>query len=143
MAHSTRNISLGFTDETFPPGVHVCQIYTDEKEREDSALKFLLSGLESGGQACCFSEKVPAEDVKLFFEAHGISYDSVVASGAFTLSGTKDVYFQEGRFDPERMLNLLKEYYTSSQASGYANARVIGEMTHEVQSIPGGEGLLA
>lgn len=142
MSHCHKNISLGFTDQKFPPGVHVCQIYTDDNERQESVLKFLLSGLQAGGKTSCFSENVSAAAIRQFLEAHGISYEQMIATGAFTLSGTNEVYFHDGRFDPERMLSLLKEYHVQSLEDGFPEARVIGEMTPEVQHLPGGDSLL-
>lgn len=52
------------------------------------------------------------------------------------------MYFAEDRFDPERMLGLLRRYHEDSVAGGYPAARVIGEMAPEIQNIRGGERLL-
>lgn len=135
-------ISFGFTDQRFPPGTHVCQIYTDEKERNESVLKFLLAGLESNECFSCFSEKVNVAAFKQLLEAEGIRFDEALNSGALSFAGTNSIYYQEGRFHPERMLNLLKEYHTDSQAKGYKYARVIGEMTPDIEHMEGGERLL-
>jgi len=59
-----------------------------------------------------------------------------------TLAGTKDVYFENGSFDPERMLGVLRNYHEDSVSGGYPAARVIGEMAPMVQHVPGGNRLL-
>jgi hypothetical protein len=52
------------------------------------------------------------------------------------------VYFKENTFDPERLLDLLKEFYHSSQNTNLTGARVIGEMPPEITRIHGGSRLL-
>ena len=142
MEHEHKTISLGFTDQSFSSGVHICQIFSDEKERDESLKMFLVSGLRANEQTACFSEKVNEEELSLFFNEHNISYSEVVNSGLFSLSPVKEVYFKEDRFDPERMLELLKNYYESSVADGRSAARVIGEMSSDVEDIEGGSRLL-
>ncbi|MFZ5428137.1 MAG: MEDS domain-containing protein [Thermodesulfobacteriota bacterium] len=142
MTQVSHAISLGFTGQQFEPGVHICQIFSDDDERQEALLKFILSGLQGGERAACFSERTTAEAVEEFLDGFGVSFGQAVDSGALTLSGTSDVYFQGGTFDPERMLGLLRQFHEQALARGYTAARVIGEMTPEVQHIPGGSRLL-
>ncbi len=142
MKNDPKKISLGFTPQEFPPGVHICQIVDDDGEREEALLQFLLSGLRAGECTSCFSENISRDRVAAFFLGQGISYDEVTGSGAFTLAGTRDVYFENDRFDPERMLNVLTRYHEDSVARGFPAARVIGEMSPEVQNVAGGNRLL-
>lgn len=142
MKNNESTISLGFTEQKFPAGVHICQIITDDNERMESLLKFLLAGLQTGERASCFSENVSETILKEFLGKNDISYNDVVNSGAFMHSGTRDIYFQDNRFDPDRMLSILKNYHLESKAQGYPGTRVIGEMLPEVQNLPGGIRLL-
>ncbi len=142
MTDSSSTISLGFTENRFPAGVHVCQIISQEEERQESLFKFLLAGLQEGESTCCFSENVDEAVLKEFLGNYGVSFNDVIDSGALTLSGTREVYFHQHIFSPERMLALLQEYHLKSEALGFPNARVIGEMLPEVQSIEGGNRLL-
>jgi len=135
-------ISLGFTDEQFPAGVHVCQIFQDDDERQEALLRFLLSGLQAGERTSCFSDKATEPVVAEFLGRHGISCKEAEASGAFVLAPTREVYFQNDCFDPERMLGVLTKYHEDSVREGYPAARVIGEMTPMVQHVPGGSRLL-
>jgi hypothetical protein len=142
MANDHKMVSLGFTEEPVPHGAHVCQIYSNDDERNDSLLKFLLSGIQTGERNACFSEAFTDETLREFFAACSIDYDQCVRNKAISLSKTSDVYFKDNRFDPDRMLNTLSEYYTESVQLGFPAARVIGEMVAEVQDVPGGERLL-
>lgn len=141
MAGSHQTISLGFTKQPFPPGVHICQIFSSDDERQDSLLNFVLSGLQSKERTCCFSDNATEQSVAEFLGNHGISYKESRDSGALTLATTREVYFENGSFDPDRMLNLLSKYYADSVTQGYPAARVIGEMTPEIQHVNGGNRL--
>ncbi len=141
MCQNHLHVSLGFTDEKVPVGTHMCLIYTDETERKDSLEKFLLSGIKAGERAACFSGKTTEESLEQFFKDNNISYNDKKTNNAISLSGTTEVYFKDGIFDPDRMLNTLKGFYKDSLGMGFPASRVIGEMIPEVEDVPGGERL--
>ncbi|MBK8401478.1 MAG: MEDS domain-containing protein [Propionivibrio sp.] len=142
MPHQHHTISLGFTGQTFPAGVHVCQIFSNDEERLSSLLEFLRSGLVAGERTACFSDNLDEHDLAKYLNRHGLSSDALKASGALSCSGARAVYFQDGRFDPERTLGMLRQYHEDSVAHNYPAARVVGEMSSEVQNMPGGSRLL-
>jgi len=142
MSDRSHLISLGFTGEQFPPGVHICQIFSDDDERQAALLQFILSGLRAGESSRCFSDHLTDEAVEEYLFRFGISFQQATQTGALGLAGTDDVYFQDDTFDPDRMLELLRTFHTHSMAQGYSAARVIGEMTPKVQHVPGGSRLL-
>lgn len=135
-------VSLGFTANPVPRGTHLCLIYSSEEERRNSLLKFVQSGLAHGERTACFSDKLSVGELREFLAAHQIDLDEQVEHGALLLSGTAEVYFQDNRFEPERMLHNLDQFYQSSKDEGYPDARVIGEMTPEIEHVSGGERLL-
>ena len=142
MNQQTSTISLGFTQERFPAGVHICQIYTDDGEREEALLRFVESGLVAGERTSCFSDKNPGAALSRHLARHGLSVEERCLCGALTLAPTREVYFKDGRFDPERMLSVLTRYHEESVRQGYPACRVIGEMSPHVQSVQGGNRLL-
>lgn len=142
MSERNHLISLGFTGQRFAPGVHICQIFSNDDERQAALLQFILSGLREGECARCFSDSLTEEAVEEYLFRYGISLQQATQSGALALARTDDVYFKDDTFDPERMLGLLQTFHTQSMAQGYSAARVIGEMTPKVQHVPGGSRLL-
>lgn len=142
MNNQIPTISLGFTGERFPAGVHICQIFSDDDEREEALLKYVQSGLETGECTSCFSDKAPETVVSKHLACHGISFEERCTCGDLTLAKTKDIYFKNDRFDPDRMLEVLTKYHDNSVNAGYPAARVIGEMSPEVQHVQGGSRLL-
>ncbi|MCP4024033.1 MAG: hypothetical protein GY729_19485 [Desulfobacteraceae bacterium] len=142
MKHQHSMVELGFTKEKVPAGTHICQIFSDDDERNEALLQFILSGLKNDERAACFSEKTDLKSLKEFFLHHELFYDELEQSKTFSLAGTRDVYFQNNVFDPDRMLGTLQDYHVESVNMGFKNARVIGEMTPEIQEIEGGDRLL-
>ncbi len=141
-AVTSKMVSLGFTSNTVPLGTHICQIFTDDDERNDALLKFLVSGLQTKERAACFSEKADPNAISEYFDKNGLSFQNLCRKETLSLHGARDVYFKDNRFDPDRMLQMLSEFHRESIQSGFSAARVIGEMLPEVQSISGGERLL-
>lgn len=133
---------IGFAKNRVRIGTHLCIIFSSEEERRESLLKYLLSGLQQNEKCACFSEKISEEAIRTYCANHGISYDERKASGAISLNGTSEVYFQDGRFDPDRMLKTLTAFYDNAKAEHYPAARVIGEMLPEVSNYPGGNRLM-
>ncbi len=137
-----KQINLGFTDQHFEAGVHICQIFNDENERQDALLKFLISGLLSNEKVSCFSKKVNLKKLSSLLKVNQIDLEETLKKDKLTISGTEEVYFKGNKFDPERMLNLLKSFYRQSVDENYSAARVIGEMTPKVQHVDGGNRLM-
>lgn len=135
-------VPLGFTEEKTQAGTHMCLIFSNERERVESLLKFLLLGLQTGERAACFSNKLTEEELRVYLEENGISYDERASKNAIVLSGTSEVYFLNGEFNPDRMLQTLTDFYNESRNMGFPATRIIGEMVPEVENVPGGERLL-
>ena len=129
-------IDLGFTAERFPAGVHICQSFTDDEERENALFHYLLSGINSGERTACFSDKATAPQVDDFLGRQGRCYAELSTSGLLTLSATEHVYFRDERFDPDRMVEVLTQFHDESIDHGYRAARVIGEMSPAVRHVP-------
>jgi hypothetical protein len=140
--NNKRKITLGFTNQQFEPGVHICQIFNSDEERHEALVNFVISGIKSSEKTLCFSENETQTTLTEHFEKNGFIYNEAGKSGAFGLMNTAEVYFKENRFDPERLLELLKEFYQSVQHTDYAGARVIGEMPPEITRVAGGSRLL-
>lgn len=133
---------LGFTDQLFPTGSHICQIYSYDAEREASLLGFLESGLNNGEKTACFSSKTEDDTLAAYLQEHGLSLPQLIQSKALTKAATSEVYLRDGCFEPERMLGLLRQFYCDAHSEGFSSARVIGEMIPEILSLHGGNRMM-
>lgn len=142
MESQKRKISLGFTNQEFEPGIHICQIFNEDDERHESLVNYIISGLQVGESTACFTENETEQTLAEFFASNGLEYREVEAKGLFSLQKTGEVYFENGCFDPERMLSLLRAFYDSSVKQNRVGARVIGEMSPQIEHVPGGSRLM-
>jgi len=142
MQQQPHQCPLGFTDQVFPVGSHICQIYSDDGERLDSLLGYLESGLKNGEKTACFTSKLDDSTLAEHLEFRGLSLSKLTERKALIKAGTSEIYFQDGCFSPENMLGRLRQFYEDSVREGFIAARVIGEMISEICSMKGGNRLM-
>lgn len=135
-------VDLGFAGARVPPGTHACHVYTDDAERDAALLGFLSQGLRGGETAACFSENVREDELAAWLARDGVSLAQERDAGHFTLSSARAVYFENGTFDPDRMLALVSAFHDASVARGRSGVRVIGEMSAEILHVRGGSRLM-
>ncbi len=142
MENSKQKVTLGFTNEQFEQGLHICQIYNNEEERHNTLVNFIISGIDGGAKTSCFSDKETESSLSALFQDIGISYKEVQHSGDFSLSKTGEMYFKDGIFEPDRLIKSLTRFCEESTQQNHAGARVIGEMTPDIEYIKGGSRLM-
>ena len=130
-------VPLGFTGETFPPGIHMCYIYNDEDERRRIIFQFLESGLRNGEKVSYFMDANTADTMKECQSALDVDKLFEEQQGHFSVATTREAYCPTGIFVPDEMLDRLSAFYTRSVTEGYAGARVAGEMSWAVREVPG------
>lgn len=133
-------VSLGFTEGLFPAGAHVCQIFADDIERDRALGLFLQEGLRAGERCACYSDHVTADKLAQQLASSGIAWDSV--QSAVTISSAANAYFTDGRFQPDGLLQALADFHRNAVTNGFPAARVIGEMTNEIEHVSDGSRLL-
>jgi len=142
MCESTRSVSLGFTDEIFPEGVHMCYFYNNEAERRAIIPQFLASGLATGERTGYFARHIPASDLLGSLESLGVDVPEQEKQGRFSINSTEQTYHPDGVFDPEKMLANLHAFYADSIENGFPGARVSGEMHWALEDVEGADRLL-
>lgn len=142
MSDNHKKISLGFVKDKVEEGTHLCLVFTDDSERVDSLLKFILAGMQNDERTACFSENITENEIRDFFKQNDISYDERKDKEAITFGKTNEVYFKDNTFEPDRMLGILEQFYEDAKKMGFTASRVIGEMSPLIQEVKGGERLL-
>ena len=137
-----QSTSLGFTDEVFPHGTHMCYFYNDEEERREIISKYLASGLAAGEKTLYFAKDIPITALLDNLDNLGVDIESEQNKGNFEVQATKDVYHSDGIFDPDRQLAKLHQYYANTLEQGYPGARVGAEMHWALEDIKGADRLL-
>lgn len=142
MCGQKRTVPMGFTEEQFPSGTHMCLIYNNEEERRQVIFQFLASGLASGERVGYFADMMNPGQVVELLEEIGVQRDVLDDLDKFTVSEAKDVYCPDGQFVPERMLQTLRNAYDSCMEEGFIGTRVSGEMSWALKELPGSDRLM-
>ena len=141
MTGTRRSIRLGFTEEPFPEGTHMCHIFSDEAEQAEVISRYVAAGLAEGEQVAYFVDTVPVESLRETLASHGVPVPAP-DDPRLLVSPAVDMYCPDGTFVPDRMLGNFPIVYGAGRAAGYAGVRATGEMTWARRGIPGSDRLI-
>jgi hypothetical protein len=133
---------MGFTEETFPQGTHMCLIYDDDNERRGLISKFLGAGIRGGEKVAYFVDTITTDEVRNWLAEMDVEIPRCEASGRFAVTVAEKTYCPNGKFVPEEMLNTLRVYHRGVEDEGYPGCRVSGEMSWALRGIPGSDRLM-
>ncbi|MDI6740843.1 MAG: MEDS domain-containing protein [Candidatus Edwardsbacteria bacterium] len=134
-----RVASMGFTEERFPAGTHMCLIYDDENERRKLIAKYLDAGLREREKVAYFVDTMPVDEVRDWLAGMGVKMPK---EDQLTLASAEKTYCPNGKFVPDEMMDGLRVLHQGSLDEGYSGARASGEMTWALRGIPGSERLI-
>jgi len=137
-----RAASMGFTDEKFPTGTHMCFIYDNEDERRKVIGKFLNAGLHEREKIAYFADIMAPAEVETWLREMGVDVPKPGNAPAFSITVAEKTYCPDGKFDPEVMLSTLRTYHKTVLDEGYPGSRLSGEMSWALRGIPGSDRLI-
>jgi len=142
MSQARREVTMGFTDEKFPAGTHMCFIYNDDGERRKVISKFLEAGLQEREKIAYFADTMDPAEVDRWLKTMGVDMTDPAKTGRFAITVAEKTYCPNGRFEPETMLNTLRTFHRTVLEQGYPGSRVSGEMSWALRGIPGSDRLI-
>ena len=134
-----RDVSMGFSDQKFPAGTHMCLIYDDDEERRKLIAKYLDAGLREREKVAYFADTMSVDEVRDWLAGMGVK---VPKDDQLTIASAEKTYCPNGKFVPNEMMDGLRALYQGSLDEGYAGARASGEMSWALRGIPGSERLI-
>ena len=136
-----RDVPLGFSDATVPVGTHLCLMYSSVHEYHNLIQQFILAGLHNRERVACFLDGIATEEIQTLCHEARLEYNALKTQGLLTVEKAKESYGDHGKFDPFRLLNKITELYQSTDAMEVQAVRLVGEMSADVLSLPGGDRL--
>ena len=121
-----REIELGIVDEKVPEGLHICHIFNDDDERNETLAKFIEKGFDSGEKVAVLMDSIPREELLDVLETAGV--DTGQADNHL-VARALDVYCPDQKFDPLTMLDRFQLHYKMAIQEGFTGARAVGEMS--------------
>lgn len=124
------------------PGDHLCCIYETDEEHRAILTPYLRDGLERNEKVVYIVDARTADTVVDYLRQDGLDTQPFLDKGQLVILSVAEAYMRDGRFDPERMISLLRLETDRASSEGYAALRVTGEMSWALKGLPGSERLI-
>ena len=126
----------------FQPGNHVCCLYDTDEEHRALMKSFMRQGLEQNEKVIYIVDaRSPDEVINYLREDEGET-ESYLERGQLIIFEVGQTYMQDGIFDPDGMIAMLRDQTEQALNEGYSALRVTGEMTWTLRDHSGSERLI-
>jgi hypothetical protein len=133
-------VSFDFDEQKFPVGVHICHLYTNENERQNTNAQFMRSGLLAGEKVGYLADIMPSiNNMDDYLSQLGIVPSRQAKQEQLVLAQAEAAYCPDGAFIPERMLDYWRSFCNQAQSERFAGARVTGDTSWLSKGMPGVE----
>ena len=108
---------------------HICSIYETKEEQFSIIVPFIKIGLERGEKCIYVVNDNTAHEVQDAMQTGGIDTDSALKSGSLSILNRQEYFLKQGPFEPDWMIQFLKETIDSAKSEGFNALRLTAEMT--------------
>jgi hypothetical protein len=112
---------------------HVCAFFNSEEEEYRVLLPFICDGFERGDKAVHVVNPDRQHDHLQRLAAAGIDQEAAQQRGQFELRTNTETYLRDGRFDPDRMLEVFEQLASGNAAGGFPLSRIVCRMDWAVE----------
>jgi hypothetical protein len=140
MCQASHQVSFGFTEQRFPPGMHICYLYNNENERQHTIAQFIQSGLLAGEKVGYLADipVTPSSDkMDTYLSRLGFTPSRPLKPEQLVLTQAEATYCPDGTFIPERMIDYWRTFYYQAQHDSFTGARVTGDTNWICKGMPG------
>jgi MEDS: MEthanogen/methylotroph, DcmR Sensory domain len=113
---------------------HVCAFFNSDDEEYRVLLPFIRDGFERGDKAVHVVNPERRHDHLQRLAAVGIDLTAAEASGQLELRINTETYLRDGRFDPDRMLDVFEELASGRAGGTFPLSRIVCHMDWAVDS---------
>jgi hypothetical protein len=107
---------------------HVCAFFNSEDEKYRTLLPFIKEGFDCGDKAVHVVNPDQRRDHLQRLAAVGIDAPAAEQSGQFELRINTETYLREGKFDPERMLEVFERVVSENASGAFPLSRIVCHM---------------
>lgn len=122
-----RETSLGFKSEKVQEGLHICYIFNDDNERQETIAKYLNAGREEGEKVSYFVDTITPDELTDHLKELGV--DIRKEKKDINLMKALPAYCPDGSFSSPGMLEAFGGLYRQAIDEGFKGARATGEMS--------------
>lgn len=137
MCQTSQRVSFGFTEQTFPVGMHICYLYNNENERHHIIGQFIQSGLRAGEKVGYLADISSTDEIDRQFSQLGIAPPCDIKPEQLLLKPAEATYCPDGTFRPERMIDYWRSLYAQTQHESFSGMRLTGVTNWINKGLPG------
>lgn len=138
----TDKISLLPALERMQPGDHYCGMFRSDADQQQISVDFIRLGIARNEKMLYLVHLQTIDRLRSLLHDAGIDVDALLASGQLTIRAARDAYLTDGVFQPEQMIEMLRQETDAALAQGYTALRTTGEMSWALAGDPGSERLV-
>ncbi|HWS49277.1 MAG TPA: MEDS domain-containing protein [Candidatus Methanoperedens sp.] len=109
-------------------GDHVASIYQNKEQQFEVLMPFFIEGLKLNQKCVYVYDENTKEEIISEFEKAGIEINLYLKSGQLELFESREMYLDEGKFQPEKMLEKIEAMEKRAFEEGFWGLRGSGEM---------------
>jgi hypothetical protein len=113
------------------PGDHICGFYNGSAIRDDLTAAWVSDGVTAGQKVVCFVDSTTELLDRLAADIPG---DLAEQAGGIEFCDADSAYAPAGRFCKDAMLERLETSVTSALDEGYAEVRLLGDMSWVIRT---------
>lgn len=132
---------LGFclSRQTVPLGTHTCLIYRNQEKKNRLILRFLADGIQKGEKVLCITDSLTRENILDWLRKKIVDISDEDLERRLLVKTTKSIYYPEGYFSPEEMIERWRRLAEKSAVEGFRRFRATGETNWLASDLPGAE----
>lgn len=116
---------------------HVCALLDGPADVDASLLPFILEGVAQNERAVHFVDGRSRAAYLETLERAGLDTESALDDGSLRVDTWDDTYLRDGRFDPTKMVEVVRATLAEGRALGFPRTRLIGFMEWALEDVPG------
>jgi hypothetical protein len=143
MSSKRDNVPKDLTEEFSSESRHICLIFDNEEQRRKIVTEYLATGIRQGELVRYGVDVTAPEEVRSWLLEMGVHFPDDKENGAFRIFNAKNYYCPDGRFEPQKLIDVIPSRYELAKQAGYKGVRSSSEMSWVLRDgIPGSERLL-
>jgi hypothetical protein len=117
----------------FRNGDHTCVFYRSESQLMEVISPFIANGLRRGNRCLCVQKPEVLKTLVFDLRFLGIDTDAEIKRGALDLHVESEIYYPQGKFEPEALMDMLVRSIAKAKADGFTAFRSAGELSWAVE----------
>jgi AcrR family transcriptional regulator len=116
---------------------HVCALLDGPDDSDATLLPFILDGADKHERGVHFVDGRRRDAYLETLERAGLDTESGLENGSLRVDTWDATYLRDGRFDPTKMVEIIRSTMAEGRALGFPRTRLIGFMEWALEDAPG------